>query len=77
MLYLPVSVGTFILGVKDIIETGIQSNVLINYIIGMIISGIFTLLTYKIFSEMVKKGKLWKFSIYLFIIGLFVLIYFI
>ena len=77
MLYLPVSVGTFVLGVKDIIEVGLPSNMLINYIIGMIFSGIFTLLTYKIFSEYVKKGKLWKFSIYLFIVGIFVLLYFI
>lgn len=76
MLYLPVSVGTFILGVKDVIEIGIESNMLINYIIGMIFSGIFTLLTYKYLSEIVKRGKLMYFSIYLFIVGIFVLIYF-
>lgn len=77
MLYLPVSVGTFILGVKDVIDVGISSNMLIYYIISMIFSGVFTLLTYKYFSEMVKKGKLWKFSIYLFIVSILVLIYFI
>lgn len=77
MLYLPVSVATFILGVKDVIEVGINSNMLINYIVGMVFSGVFTLLTYRYFSEMVKKSKLWIFSIYLFIIGIFVLIYFI
>lgn len=76
MLYLPVSIGTFILGLKDVIEVGLPSTMLLNYIVGMIFSGIFTLLTYKIFSEYVKKGKLWKFSIYLFIVGIFVLIYF-
>lgn len=76
MLYLPVSVGTFILGVKDVIEVGLPTNMLLNYIIGMVFSSIFTLLTYKIFSEYVKKGKLWKFSIYLFIVGIFVLLYF-
>lgn len=76
MLYLPVSVGTFILGVKDVIEVGLPTNMLMYYIIGMIFSGIFTLLTYKMFSEYVKKGKLWKFSIYLFIVGIFVLLYF-
>ena len=77
MLYLPVSVGTFILGVKDVIEVGLPSNMLLNYIVGMIFSGLFTLLTYKIFSEYVKKGKLWRFSIYLFIVGIFVLLYFV
>lgn len=76
MLYLPVSIGTFILGLKDVIEVGLPSTMLLNYIVGMFFSGIFTLLTYKIFSEYVKKGKLWKFSIYLFIVGIFVLIYF-
>ena len=76
MLYLPVSVGTFILGLKDVVDTGISSNMLLNYIIGMIFSGIFTFITYRVFSEMVKKGKLWKFSIYLFIVGIFVLLYF-
>jgi len=77
MLYLPVSVATFILGVKDVMEVGIESSMLMNYIISMIFSGIFTLLTYKLFTKMVRNGKLWKFSIYLVLMGLFVLIYFI
>ena len=72
MLYMPVSVATFILGVKDVIDVGISNNMLIYYIIGMIMSGVFTLLTYKVFSEYVKRGKLWKFSIYLFIVGIVV-----
>lgn len=76
MLYFPVSIATFILGVKDVIEVGISSSMLIYYIIGMIFSGIFTLLTYKILSDIVKRGKLWKFSIYLFIVGILVLLYF-
>lgn len=76
MLYFPVSVATFLLGVKDVIEVGISRSMLLYYIIGMIFSGIFTLLTYKILSEMVKKGKLWKFSIYLFIIGIIILLFF-
>jgi len=69
MLYFPVSVATMVLGVKDVIEVGISSSMLIYYIIGMIFSFIFTYLTYKVLSEIVKKGKLWKFSIYLFIVG--------
>ena len=76
MLYFPVSVATMILGVKDIMEVGLSTNLLSYYFIGMINSFIFTYLTYKVLSEIVKKGKLWKFSIYLFIIGIFVLIYF-
>ena len=76
MLYFPVSLATFLLGVKDIIEVGLSTSLLIYYFIGMIFSFIFTFITYRILSECVKKGKLWKFSLYLFIIGVFVLIYF-
>ena len=76
MLYFPVSVATMILGVKDIIEVGISSTVLVYYFVGMIFSFIFTLLTYKVLSNMVKNGKLWKFSIYLFIVGVLSIILF-
>ena len=76
MLYLPVSVATFLLGLKDVIEVGFNSNMILYYVLGMFFSGVFTFLTYNVLSNMVKKGKLWKFSIYLFIIGIIVLIYF-
>lgn len=77
MLYFPVSLATMVLGVKDVIEVGISSSLIFYYIIGMIFSFIFTYLFYKVLSNIVKNGKLWKFSIYLFIIGIFVLLYFI
>ena len=77
MLYFPVSIATFVLGVKDIIEVGFSANLLIYYFVGMINSFIFTLLTFRVLSNSVKKGSLWKYSIYLLIVGLFVLIYFI
>ena len=76
MLYFPVSAATFMLGVKDIIEVGLSTSLLVYYIIGMIFAFIFTFITYRILSECVKNGKLWKFSIYLIIIGVFVLFYF-
>lgn len=76
MLYFPVSVATFMLGVKDIIEVGLSTSLLLYYFIGMIFAFIFTFITYRILSECVKKGSLWKFSIYLIIIGIFVLVYF-
>lgn len=76
MLYFPVSVATILLGVKDVLETGITGSVMLYYFVGMVNAFIFTYLTYKVLSEIVKKGKLWKFSIYLFILGIFTLIYF-
>ena len=77
MLYFPVSIGTMLLGFKDALEVGVSSTNLIYYFVSMLFAFLLTYLTYKVLSEMVKKGRLWKFSIYLFIIGLFVLLYFI
>lgn len=77
MLYFPVSIATMIIGVKDLVEGGLSLNLLGFYGVGMIFSFIFTYVAYKWLSEIVKNNKLWKFSIYLFIIALFTLIYFI
>ena len=77
MLYFLVSIATMLLGVKDVISSEISNALIIYYLVGMIFSFIFTYFFYKVLSNMVKNGKLWKFSIYLFIIGIFVLIYFI
>ena len=57
MLYFPVSLATFVLGVKDVLEVGLSTSMLGYYIIGMIFSFIFTLFTYKILSNIVKRGK--------------------
>ena len=76
MLYFPVSAASMILGVKDLIEAGSLSNVLLPYTLGLIAAGIVTYFSYNWLSRLVKKGKLWKFSIYCFILSLFVLIYF-
>lgn len=77
MLYLPVSIGTMILGVGDIITTGIDVSLLIYYTIGMIFAFIATYISYKWLSKTLINGKLWAFSIYLFAIALFTIIYFI
>lgn len=76
MLYFPVSVASMALGVVDIVEAGNLSNLIIPYFSGLIASGIVTYFSYQWLSNWVKKGKLWKFSIYCFILGIFVLIYF-
>lgn len=76
MLYFPVSMATIVLGVKDVMEAQISGSILGYYFVGMLFAFIFTYFTYKILSDIVKRGKLWKFSIYLFIIGILTLIYF-
>ena len=76
MLYFPVSIATMILGVKDLIHTSNLSSLLIPYACGFIASGIVTYFTYKWLSNIVKKGELWKFSIYCFLLAIFIFIYF-
>lgn len=76
MLYFPVSVASMGLGVLDIIEAGNISNLLLPYSLGLLASAVVTYFSYQWLSNWVQKGKLWKFSIYCFILGIFVLIYF-
>lgn len=76
MLYFPVSVGTIILGVSDLANTSELSNMLVPYLAGMIAASVVTFFSYKWLSNLVKKGSLWKFSIYCVILALFIFIYF-
>lgn len=76
MLYFPVSVASMGLGIIDMIQTPGIGNLILPYIFGMIAAFIVTYFSYRWLSEWVKKGKLWKFSIYCLFLGMFVLIYF-
>lgn len=76
MLYFPVSVASMGLGVLDLFEAGNISSLLLPYIVGLGAAGIVTYFSYQWLSELVQKGKLWKFSIYCLCLGIFVLIYF-
>ena len=76
MLYFPVSVASMGLGVVDLFQDGNLSNLLLPYTLGMIAACIVTYFSYRCLSSLVKRGKLWKFSVYCFILAIFVLIYF-
>lgn len=76
ILYFPISLATMLLGVSDIIETGNLTQVWLPYLCGLIAAGVVTYFTYKWLSELVKKGKLWKFSIYCLSLAIFIFIYF-
>lgn len=76
MLYFPVSVASMILGVKDLVNTPNINELMLPYFLGMIAAMVVTYFSYKWLSDWVKKGKLWKFSIYCLILGIFVLFYF-
>ena len=75
ILYIPISLATTVLGVKDLIDMGFGSGEWIYYIVATLLAGIFTYITTKWFSKIVKEGKMVYFSIYCLIIGLLVIIF--
>lgn len=76
ILYFPVSAATMLLGVSDLISTPDVTSMLVPYFAGLIAAGIVTYFSYAWLSDWVKKGKLWKFSIYCLVLVIFILIYF-
>lgn len=75
ILYIPISIATTILGVKDLLEMSVSSKEWIYYTLATIVAGILTYVTTKWFSKVVKEGKLIYFSIYCLIVGLLVIIF--
>lgn len=75
LLYIPISIATTILGIKDLIDANLQFIEIIYYIISMFISFIFTLIATKWFKNIVKNGNLIYFVIYCLIIGSIVIIF--
>ncbi len=75
MLYLPISLATMLLGVKDLIETPNISSLVLPYALGMIVSCIVTYFSAKWFINIMKKGKLGYFSIYCLIVGILVVLF--
>lgn len=75
MLYIPVSLGTTILGIKDIIKESNLSSLILPYTLGFIASLAVSYFTLRWFIKIVNKGNLKYFSIYCLILGLLVLIF--
>jgi len=75
ILYIPISIATSILGVKDLFEMTISTGDMILYIIAAIMALIFTYIFTKWFSRIVKEGKLIYFSIYCLILGFIVILF--
>lgn len=76
ILYFPVSIASFGLGALDLFKSNNIGTMLLPYAIGFICSLVVTYFAYQWLTKIVKNGKLWKFSIYCILIGLFTLIYF-
>ena len=75
MLYLPISLATMALGVKDLIQTPGINSLILPYTLGMIASGVITYFSAKWFINIMKKGKLGYFSIYCLIVGILVILF--
>lgn len=75
ILYIPISIATSLLGIKDLIELSVSSSTWILYTIAAIASGIFTYICTKWFAKIVKEGKLIYFSIYCLIVGILVILF--
>ena len=74
MLYIPISLATSLLGIKDLLDIGISAGTWIFYIIAMILAAIFTYFATFWFRKIVKEGKLIYFTIYCTILGLVVML---
>ena len=72
MLYIPISIASFILSISDI-NIG---NLFIPYLLSMIASSIVTYFSAKLFINLVKKGELIYFYVYCFTIGVLVFLTF-
>lgn len=75
MLYIPISLATMMLGIKDVTETGIEPNLLISYILGAIAACIVTFFSTKWFKGIMLKGKLIYFVYYCLIAGTLVILF--
>lgn len=75
IMFFPISLGSFILGLNDIINSGNLATVVLPYTLGLIASVFATYFAAKWFFKTIKNGKLWKFAIYCIIIGLFTLFF--
>ena len=75
MLYIPISLATMLLGVKDVVTTGISASLLCCYLVGMLAAFIVTYYATKWFKNIMLKGKLIYFVYYCLAAGLLVLLF--
>jgi undecaprenyl-diphosphatase len=69
IMSIPVILGAALLEVKDITASDISSDVMVNYIIGMIVSAVVGYVCIKTMLNVVRKKKFTGFAIYCYIMG--------
>ncbi len=72
LLFIPVTAGSFLLEVIKVFKGDIilETNILWQYIIGIIVAGLVTYLSLKLLYGVIKKGKLYYFSFYCFLVAI-------
>lgn len=75
MLYIPISLATTVLGIKDLFGSKLSSSEIIFFLLSAVVAFIFTYFSVKWFREVIKKGKLIYFSIYCFLVGTLIIIF--
>lgn len=75
ILYIPISIGTSILGIKDLLEMSLTTMEWVYYLGATLMACILTFITTKWFSNIVKKGKLIYFSLYCLIAGILAIMF--
>ncbi len=77
LMFIPVSLGSMILGVSDVMDDSEFSSNLHYYIIAIISSAVATYFALQLFRDMLKHKKLYLFSIYCALISVTVLVIYI
>ena len=75
ILYIPISLATLVLGIKDLFEANLSLIQYVYYGISMILAFIFTYIGTIWFKNIVKNGKLIYFVVYCLIVGSLVIIF--
>ena len=75
ILYIPISIATAILGIKDLCEANLTLTQYMYYGISMIMAFIFTYIGTIWFRNIVKNGKLIYFVVYCIIVGSLIIIF--
>lgn len=75
LLYIPISVATMILGIKDLLTSSLSIGLWVGYIASAIVAGIFTYVGTKWFRRIIEEGKLIYFVYYCLIVGTLIILF--
>ena len=75
ILYIPISVATALLGIKDLFESSLNASQWIGYLSATVVAGLFTYFATKWFRNVVKEGKLIYFVVYCLVVGSIVILF--